>query len=397
MLWANHCCVKNTELPGDSMQRSQFVRNGTARSVTPALSASPTRTSRPVLGRATAPASPMAHLLDAGVLPQQQMMQAGKLSSHALTSQYLVRIRSLCSMGARQYPGIEINPDALKIALEMDRERSLHKVRGPLHGIPLVLRDDIATADRMKTRVQGVTLYASCDAFIVARLRAAGAVIIGKSNLRQWAAVSVPQATASWAGLTILAVGSEADGSMLAPASACGLVAIKPTGLTNGPIASSVREAAWLFDAMAGGTGAPLPAMGLQSCRIGVVRSLFGSCADSDAVMEQALLVLREQGVELIDPLVLHHASDGGIEQLLQAQGLAALVAPTCDDTPRLQPGLPHITVPAGAAAGLPVGLSFIGAAHAEARLLAIAYAYEQATLHRRTPALPSSITVALR
>ena len=121
------------------MQRSQMLRGGA---------------SRPVLARATAPASPMAHLLDAGVLPQQQMMQAGKLSSHALTSQYLARIRSLCSIGARAYAGIEINPDALKIALEMDRERQGHKVRGPLHGIPIVLRDNIATGDRMKTRTQ---------------------------------------------------------------------------------------------------------------------------------------------------------------------------------------------------------------------------------------------------
>jgi len=377
------------------MQRSQLVRNGTASGVTPALSASPTRTSRPVLGRATAPASAMAHLLDAGVLPQQQMMQAGKLSSHALTSQYLVRIRSLCSMGARQYPGIEINPDALKIALEMDRERSLHKVRGPLHGIPVVLRDDIATADRMKTHAQGAPLYASCDAFIVARLRAAGAVIIGKSNLRQWAAVSVPQATASWAGLTILAVGSEAEGSIVVPASACGLVAIQPTGLANGPIASSVREASWLLEAIAGETSFSMQAGGLQSCRIGVVRSLFGRCADTDAAMEHALLALRALGVDLLDPLLLPHASDGA--QLLHSQALAALVAPTCDDMPRLLPGLPHITVPAGAAAGLPIGLSFIGPKHGEAQLLAIAYAYEQATLHRRTPSLPSSITVALR
>lgn len=375
------------------MQRSQFVRNGTARGVTPALSASPTRTSRPVLARATAPASLMAHLLDAGVLPQQQMMQAGKLSSHALTSQYLARIRSLCSLGAQQYPGIAINPDALKISLEMDRERSLHKVRGPLHGIPIVLHDDIATADRMKTHAQGTSLYASCDAFIVARLRAAGAVIIGKSNLRQWAVVSVPQATASWAGLTILAVGSEADGTITAPASACGLVAIKPTELANGPIAPSVREAAWLLEAMSAETSFPLQVAALQACRIGVVRSLFGRCADSDAAMEHALRVLREQGAELID--LLPDATDG--TQLLQSQGVAALVAPTCDGVPRLLPGLPQITVPAGAAGGLPMGLSLIGAGHTDARLLAIAYTYEQATLHRRTPALPSSITVALR
>ncbi|SFX83461.1 Amidase [Janthinobacterium lividum] len=380
------------------MQRSQMLRSGASRSVP-----------RPVLARATAPASPMAHLLDAGVLPQQQMMQAGKLSSHALTSQYLARIRSLCSIGARAYPGIEINPDALKIALEMDRERQVHKVRGPLHGIPVVLRDNIATGDRMKTRTQApLATHASCDSFVAARLRAAGAVIIGKSNLRQWAAVSVPHASASWAGLTILAVDSAADGSIVAPASNCGLVAIKPTGMaaggqggeppTAGPMASSVREAAWLLAALSGerlADGVVFDAAGLRGRRIGVARSLFGLCAGTDALIEQALNVLREQGAELIE---LPPASGpGGIDALLRSHGLDALVGPTCHGVAQPQSDLPHITVPAGVLGGLPVGLSFIGPAHGEKPLIAMAYAYEQATLHRRTPALPSSITLALR
>ncbi|WP_223279124.1 amidase family protein [Janthinobacterium lividum] len=365
--------------------------------------------SRPVLARATAPASPMAHLLDAGVLPQQQMMQAGKLSSHALTSQYLARIRSLCSIGARAYPGIEINPDALKIALEMDRERQVHKVRGPLHGIPIVLRDNIATGDRMKTRTQApLATHASCDSFVAARLRAAGAVIIGKSNLRQWAAVSVPHASASWAGLTILAVDSAVDGSIVAPASNCGLVAIKPTGraaggqggepATAGPMAPSVREAAWLLAALSGerlADGMVFDAAGLHGRRIGVARSLFGLCAGTDALIEQALLVLREQGAELIE--LPPAPGSGGIDALLRSHGLDALVGPTCHGVAQPQSDLPHITVPAGVAGGLPVGLSFIGPAHGEKPLIAMAYAYEQATLHRRTPALPSSITLALR
>lgn len=390
------------------MQRSHMLRNGAYRGVTPAA-VTPARVSRPVLARATAPASPMAHLLDAGVLPQQQMMQAGKLSSHALTSQYLARIRSLSSTGARAYPGIEINPDALKIALEMDRERQVHKVRGPLHGIPIVLRDNIATGDRMKTRTQApLATQASCDSFVAARLRAAGAVIIGKSNLRQWAAVSVPHASASWAGLTILAVDSAADGSIVAPASHCGLVAIKPTGraaagqgaepATAGPMAPSVREAAWLLAALTGerlADGAVLDAAGLHGRRIGVARSLFGVCTETDAVIEQALLVLREQGAELVEP---PSASEpGGIEALLRAHALDALVGPTCHGVAQAQSALPHITVPAGVVHGLPVGLSFIGPAHGEMSLIAMAYAYEQATLHRRTPALPSSITLALR
>lgn len=380
------------------MQRSQMLRSGASRGV-----------ARPVLARATVPASPMAHLLDAGVLPQQQMMQAGKLSSHALTSQYLGRIRSLCSIGARAYPGIEINPDALKIALEMDRERQVHKVRGPLHGIPVVLRDNIATGDRMKTRTQApLATHASCDSFVAARLRAAGAVIIGKSNLRQWAAVSVPHASASWAGLTILAVDSAADGSIVAPASSCGLVAIKPTGrtvagqggepATAGPMAPSVREAAWLLAALTGerlADGVVLDAAGLHGRRIGVARSLFGLCARTDAVIGQALLVLRDQGAELIE--MPPAPGPGGIEALLGSHGLDALVGPTCHGVSQAPSALPHITVPAGLAGGSPVGLSFIGPVHGDMQLIAMAYAYEQATLHRRTPALPSSITLALR
>ena len=392
------------------MQRSHTLRTGPYRSATPAAAAVPARASRPVLSRATVPASPMAHLLDAGVLPQQQLMQAGKLSSHALTSQYLARIRSLCSIGARAYAGIEINPDALKIALEMDRERQIHKVRGPLHGIPIVLRDNIATGDRMKTRTQAPSATsASCDSFIAARLRAAGAVIIGKSSLSQWAAVSVPHASASWAGLTILAVGNEMDGSIVAPASTCGLVAIKPTGrpaaaghagepATAGPMAPSVREAAWLLAAMsdAGRAEAPeLDPRGLHGRRLGVARSLFGRCDATDGVIERALQVLREQGAELLE---LPSAPEpGAIDALLQAHALDGLVGPTCDGVPLAHTAQPHITVPAGKVHGLPAGLSFIGAAHSEARLISMAFAYEQATLHRRTPALPSSIIEALR
>ena len=395
------------------MQRSHTLRTGPYRGgATPAGAAVPARAARAVLSRPTAPASPMAHLLDAGVLPQQQMMQAGKLSSHALTSQYLARIRSLCSIGARAHAGIEINPDALKIALEMDRERQVHKVRGPLHGIPIVLRDNIATGDRMKTRTQAPSASsASCDSFIAARLRAAGAVIIGKSNLRQWAAVSVPHASASWAGLTILAVDNETHGSIVAPASTCGLVAIQPTGraaagqageaATAGPMAPSVREAAWLLAAMsdAGRADAPeLDPRGLHGRRLGVARSLFGHCAETDGVIEQALQVLREQGAALLELAELPSTPEpGAIEALLHAHALDALVGPTCHGVSLAHALQPHITVPAGTVRGLPAGLSFIGAAHGEARLISMAFAYEQATLHRRTPALPSSITEALR
>jgi amidase len=136
-------------------------------------------------------------------------------------------------------------------------------------------------------------------------------------------------------------------------------------------------------------------AAGLHGRRIGVARSLFGVCAGTDALIERALNVLREQGAELIE--LPPAPGPGGIETLLRSHGLDALVGPTCHGVAQPQSDLPHITVPAGALGGLPVGLSFIGPAHGEKPLIAMAYAYEQATLHRRTPALPSSITLALR
>jgi amidase len=498
-------------------------------------------------------------ILDAGVAQQQQMMQAGKLTSHALTSQYLARIKSIDQAGPRINSIIEINPEALRIALDMDRERAARKVRGPLHGIPILLKDNIATGDRMSTTAGSLALAgvrASRDAHVAARLRAAGAVIIGKTNLSEWANMRSDHSVSGWsarggltrnpyaldrncsgsssgsgaaiaAGLATLAVGTETDGSIVSPASICGLVGIKPTlGLvsrsgiipiahsqdTAGPMARSVADAALMLSAMAGvdpgdpatqgGRGrtadfqAALDRDGLRGARIGVARNFFGQHPQLDAVIEKALADLKAQGAELVDTevpnsdkygdseteVLLHEfkadlaaylqqyapnapvsnmadliefnrrhsaqempyfgqeyleraeAKGGldskvyrdalannhrysraeGIDQAMREHRLDALVAPTGGpawltdfvngdhfvggfSSPAAVAGYPHITVPAGQVQGLPVGLSFVGAAYSEASLIRMAYAYEQATRHRRPPQFPPSVTLAAR
>lgn len=402
-------------------------------------------------------------ILDAGVWEQQALMQAGKLTSHSLTSQYLARIKTIAHTGPRVNALIEINPEALKIALEMDRERGLKRLRGPLHGIPVLLKDNIATADRMRTcagaspRAQAqADARAARDAFVVAQLRAAGAVIIGKTNPHEWSQLQPDHAAggvrpcagaAIAAGLATLAVGTETDDSIVSPASVCGLVGIKPTlGLvsrsgivrvdpsrdTAGPMARSVADAALMLAAMAG-TDANDPATtaasdkaadyhaaldnaGLRGARIGVVRSHCGGNTEFEVVIEKALVDLKAQGAVLVES-ALPVGGDGpeqGIAHVMREHGLDALVAPTGGPA-WLQDGVnggrpvtafpspvaaashPHITVPAGQVRGLPVGLSFVGAAYSEAKLIGMAFAFEQATLHGRAQRLPAGVALAVR
>src|SRR5450830_1435385 len=342
------------------MDRRHFVRIGLAAG---ALAGAPRVQGAPISSKLGA-----AGVLDAGVAQQQELMQAGKLTSHALTSQYLARIKTIDKAGPRLNAIIEINPEALKIALEMDRERGLKRVRGPLHGIPVLLKDNIATGDRMSTTAGSLALdgvRAVKDAHIVTLLRNAGAVIIGKTNLSEWANMRSTKSVSGWSGrggqtrnpyaldrntsgsssgsgaaaaasLATLTVGTETDGSIVSPASTCGLVGIKPTlGLvsrsgiipiaasqdTAGPMTRSVADAALLLAALAGhdredASSDPLFAQapkapvdyaaalkpgGLQGKRIGVARNFFGSADGVDAVIEQALKVLVAQGAVLVD------------------------------------------------------------------------------------------------
>ncbi|HEY0489102.1 MAG TPA: amidase [Telluria sp.] len=496
----------------------------------------------------TASAAPSSDLLEAGAVEQQAAMRAGKLTSHSLVSQYLKRIAAIDKAGPRINSVIELNPDALGIAASLDRERKAGKVRGPLHGIPVLLKDNIATGDRMSTTAGSLALdgvRAVRDSHVAAQLRAAGAVIIGKTNLSEWANMRSSHSTSGWsarggqtknpyaldrntsgsssgsgaamaASLATLAVGTETDGSIVSPSSACGLVGIKPTlGLvsrsgiipiahsqdTAGPMTRTVTDAALLLAAMAGvderdavtkgGAGKPvdyqaaLARDGLKGMRLGVARNFFGRNKEVDALIEKSLAVLKAQGATLVDVTVpntnkyddsemqvllyefkpglaaylseyaphapvktmadviafniqrrdkempyfeqehlvasnakagldskeyrdalansLRYSREEGIDKVIAEHKLDALVAPTGGpawltdyingdhyggsfSSPAAVAGYPHVTVPAGYVRGLPVGLSFVAGAWTEAALIRMAYAYEQATLHRKAP-----------
>jgi len=302
---------------------------------------------------------------EAGVMVLQTAMQSGKTSSQALVRAYLARIKAYDKSGPRINSVIEINPDALIIARDLDRERKAGKVRGPLHGIPVLIKDNIATADKMQTTAGSLALVgsrAARDAFIVTRLRDAGAVILGKTNLSEWANFRSSRSTSGWSsrgGLTknpyaldrntsgsssgsgaaaaasfaAVTVGTETDGSIISPSNSNGIVGIKPTvGLvsrsgiipishsqdTAGPMTRTVADAAALLsvlaatDAKDGATAEAnakaqdytkyLDKDGLKGKRIGVVKSQFGGRNDlASAVIEKSLEVLKAHGATLVD------------------------------------------------------------------------------------------------
>lgn len=486
----------------------------------------------------------------------QAAMQTGRTTARQLVELYRARIAAIDKAGPRLNAIIELNPDAMSIAGALDTERKVKGPRGPLHGIPILLKDNIATADKMQTTAGSLALVGVApprDAFLVARLRDAGAVILGKTNLSEWANMRSTHSTSGWSargGLTLnpyaldrnasgsssgsgasmaaslaaVAVGTETDGSITSPASVASLVGIKPTvGLisragivpiahsqdTAGPMARTVADAAVLLTAMAGSdTRDPASAMadqekadytrfldrsGLHGKRIGVVRSQLASSSDGViAVVESQLTILRAQGAVLVDLPEIPNSSayadseltvllyelkadmaayladygptapvksladliayneqhrarempffaqehfanaqakggldsqeyqdalannqrysrSEGIDLVMAEHRLDALVAPTCGPawltdfingdasgssftSPAAVAGYPHITVPCGRVHGLPIGLSFVGGAWSEASLIAMAYAYEQASLQRRPPSYAKSL-----
>lgn len=276
----------------------------------------------------------------------QKEMQAGDLSSRDIVAKYLRRIENL---NPTLRAVIEINPDALAIAEVLDAERRDGKLRGPLHGIPVLLKDNIATADAMETTAGSLALVGHkppADAALVARLRAAGLVILGKSNLSEWANFRSSQASSGWsarggqtrnpyvldrspcgsssgsavavaANLSALAIGTETNGSIVCPAGANGIVGIKPShelvpgeGIipiahsqdVAGPMARSVRDAALLLSALSGEDySSSLDHGALRGARIGVWREKFGIDERTDNVMEASLEAMRKAGAELID------------------------------------------------------------------------------------------------
>ena len=478
----------------------------------------------------------------------QAAMARGATTALQLTHRYQARIEQIDRHGPHLRSVLELNPEAIKIASALDAERRAKGARGPLHGVPVLVKDNIATGDRMSTSAGSLALAnvrAPRDASVVARLREAGAVILGKTNLSEWANIRSSHSTSGWsgrggltlhpyvldrnpsgsssgsavavaAGLAPVAVGTETDGSIVSPSSICGLVGIKPTvGLvsrrgvvpisrtqdTPGPMACSVADAAALLGALAGpdtldaatqtAPAAPdylksLDRGALSGARLGFVRGAYTGLDPVDALIDRAVDKLKELGAVVVDPVDLpdtkkyadaeldvllyelkaglneylaefaphapvqtladviafndreharemplfsqdlfvkaqakgdleeaaykealalcrRFAREEGIDRALSENKLDALIAPTGGpawltdllngdssvasfSTPAAVAGYPHITVPAGFIAGLPIGLSFVGGAFTEAKLIGYAYAYEQATHHRRPP-----------
>ena len=328
------------------------------------------------LAAATAMARPLDSLAQQSVSPSdvdeltvaelQEALRGGRLTARMLTERYLARIDAIDRHGPSLSSVIELNPDALDIADALDRERKAGRVRGPMHGIPLLIKDNIDTGDRMATSAGSLALagnVAAQDAHIVRRLREAGAVLLGKTNLSEWANFRSTHSTSGWSGrggltrnpyaldrnccgssagtgaaiaasLAAVGVGTETDGSVVCPSSACGLVGLKPTvGLlsragiipishtqdTPGPMARTVTDAAILLGAMTGidsldATTASsrghvqgdytsfLDANGLRGARIGVARQYYGINERVDAMMKTAIDTIRDLGAIIVDP-----------------------------------------------------------------------------------------------
>jgi amidase len=315
----------------------------------------------------------------ASIAQLQQRMDAGTLDSRQLASQFLERIQQIDRSGPTLRAVLETNPDALQLAGKLDHARRGSKARSPLYGIPVLLKDNIDTGDRMLTTAGSLALAdapAAHDADLVKRLRKAGALILGKTNLSEWANFRSNHASSGWsgrggqtrnpyvldrnpcgssagsaaavaAGLVTVAIGSETDGSIICPASMNGIVGIKPTlGLvsrsgivpishsqdTAGPMARSVADAAALLTVIAGSDQRDpataeadrhatdysrfLDPNGLKGKRIGVVRQLAGVEPNADRVLEQAIALMKAQGAIIIDPVKLPHLTELGDPEL---------------------------------------------------------------------------------
>ena len=292
-------------------------------------------------------------------------MQAGHLTARDLTQTYLARIDALDRRGPELRAVLEVNPRALEIAAELDRERRAQGPRGPLHGIPMLIKDNVETQDHLMTTAGSLALegwYAPTDAPLVAQLRARGAVILGKTNLSEWANFRSTHSSSGWsgrggqtrnpyalnrtpsgsssgsavavaAGLCVAAVGSETDGSIVSPASINGIVGLKPTvGLvsrrgivpishsqdTAGPLTRSVRDAAIVLSAIAEpDVNDPASAArgriatdylrylnvdGLRGARLGIARRFFADNTRLNSYLDRCASLLAQAGATLVDP-----------------------------------------------------------------------------------------------
>ena len=304
-----------------------------------------------------AAAVPPFELDEITVAELQEGMTSGRWSARTIAEAYLIRIDAIDKRGPAINAIIELNPDSLSIADALDRERKAKGPRGPLHGIPVLIKDNIDTADKMHTTAGSLALsenIASRDAFIAQRLREAGAVILGKTNLSEWANFRSTHSTSGWSGRGGLtrnayvldrngcgsstgsgvAICTETDGSIVCPSSVSALVGIKPTlGLlsrsgiipiahsqdTAGPMARTVRDAATLLGVLTGVDERDpitmnarahterdytkfLDANGLKGARIGVARQYFGFNDHVDRLMEESIAAIKSLGATIVDP-----------------------------------------------------------------------------------------------
>jgi amidase len=359
-------CIEESKNNNGNLSRRGFVKSGLLGGLAAAA--------LPVLGFAEkTAASPATHidilpfeLEETSISELAEGMVSGKYTARSIAEKYLSRIEAIDRQGPALRSVIELNPDALVIADMLDKERKEKGARSPLHGIPVLIKDNIDTADRMATTAGSLALVGAKppkDAFLVQQLRNAGAVILGKTNLSEWANIRSNHSTSGWSGrggltknpyaldrntsgsssgsgvavsanLCAAAVGTETDGSIVSPASINGIVGIKPTvGLisrtgvipishtqdTPGPMSRTVRDAAIVLGVLAGidaedkATGDSrgksstdytryLNPNGLEGARIGVVRKYFGFHAGVDRVINEALNVLKQHGAILVDP-----------------------------------------------------------------------------------------------
>lgn len=538
------------------MKRRTFLRRA---SMATALVGAPAP-NLPVHSNPTPPASPASTprfpYAEWTIDQFEAAMAEGRLTSVGLTEAYRLRFEAIDRGLHGLHSIIEWNPEARDIAERLDQERPRTGSRGPLHGIPVLLKDNIDTGDRQQTTAGSLALAgepASQDAFLARRLRAAGAVIIGKANLSEWANFRSRNSISGWSGrgglvrnpyalnrsaagsssgsaaavsanLTAVAIGTETNGSIVAPASYCGVVGFKPTlgwvsrhGIipiaasqdTAGPMTRTVRDAALVLNAIAGvdardpatqvasrPTGvdftAELRIDALKGARLGIARDLFPRHPKLDPIFASTVDALRKAGAEVVDP-VQFPARDGlggasfrvmlfefkaglnaylqerqppapirsladliafnerhadrelalfgqdilmeaesmgpltdpeyrkareeciqksrteGIDAVLEQNRLEAIVTLTTGPAHVLDvvlgdrwlggtstyaavAGYPNITLPAGHVGGLPVGISIFGRAWSDARILGLAYAFEQLTQARREPSLASSL-----
>ena len=340
------------------MKRRKFLQAGALATVV--------AISRPasVFAGPSLPSPPKEFELDELTIAElQEGMKSGKFTARSLVRKYLDRIDDVDKGGPAINSVIEINPEAVAIAESLDRERKEKGPRGPLHGIPILIKDNIGTADRMMTTAGSLALLGSRparDAFVAMRLREAGAVILGKTNLSEWANFRSTHSTSGWsarggqtrnpyaldrntcgsssgsgaapaANLCAAAIGTETDGSIVCPSSANSLVGIKPTvGLvsrsgiipishtqdTAGPMARTVADAAILLAALTGKDSNDPPTQdslkiifsgytdpgGLKGARLGIARKYFSFNDRVDKLMNEQIDVLKKLGAVIIDP-----------------------------------------------------------------------------------------------